>query len=270
MLAAMPLCAQSSRGASAASASSAEQSAPKSGVRFVICSPTGESLPSPLYCKEGKGFREIKISPRTPSRRVRPTGGVVEFWDKDPSEAAADEKGKKASSAASKKLPDPVFTVKVPEGAGGKMLCIVVPSKSFSKVQTYFLSEGGAAGNLYKVPSKGLHVINFSSFPLKMVTSEKGDFSDPVENAIGVFRRDEGISSKNSWSYTEGADKDGEGKLKRVAFVLMYKDKSNPEFKRFKASQFVVSGRQAQINLVVKDPGRDMPKLLPIQLMEDK
>lgn len=248
LLAAAPLYAQSRAG----SADAAKEAAvPKSGVRFVICSPTNAQLPSPLYYKAGKDFKTVNISSRVPSRRIRPEGGKVEFWDEDPAEEAADAKGK-----GEKKQPKPVLSIEVPP-TGGKLLCIVVPGKEVSQTQTYFLKESD-------FPKKGMHIINFSSYPLKMVISEKGDFSDQVEKTIGVFRRDEGISKNNTWSYV------GEEAGKSVAFALMYRDRDAKEFKRLKASMFSISGRQAQINMVVKDAVRNAPKLLSIQLMEDK
>lgn len=250
MLAAAPLHAQSR--ASSADAPK-EAAVPKSGVRFVICSPSNAQLPSPLYYKAGKEFKSVNISSRVPSRRIRPEGGKVEFWDEDPTEVAAAKDKEKGSK---KKMPEPILSIPVP-GGSGKMLCIVVPGKEVSRTQTYFLKESD-------FPKKGMHIINFSSYPLKMITSEKGDFSDPSEKTIGVFRRDEGISANNTWSYV------GEEAGKSVAFALMYKDKDAKEFKRLKASQFAISGRQALINMVVKDAARNAPKLLSIQLVEDK
>ena len=248
MLAAAPLYAQSKAGADA---TAKEAAVPKSGVRFVICSPSNAKLPSPLYYKSGKDYKTVNISSRVPSRRIRPEGGKVEFWDENPADTAdSKEKGEK------KKEPKPVLSVEVP-GGSGKMLCIVVPGKEISQTQTYFLKESD-------FPKQGMHVINFSSYPLKMVISEKGDFSDSVEKTVGVFRRDEGISKNNTWSYV------GEESGKSVAFALMYRDKDAKEFKRLKASMFSVSPRQAQINMVVKDAARNCPKLLSIQLMEDK
>lgn len=248
MLAAAPLYAQSRAGSDD---TAKEAAVPKSGVRFVICSPSNATLPSPLYYRSGKDYKTVNISSRVPSRRIRPEGGKVEFWDENPAEAAATkEKGDK------KKMPKPVLSLEVPAG-GGKMLCIVVPGKEMSQTQTYFLKESD-------FPKKGMHIINFSSYPLKMVISEKGDFSDQVEKSVGVFRRDEGISKNNTWSYV------GEESGKSIAFALMYRDKDDKEFKRLKASMFSVSPRQAQINMVVKDAARNAPKLLSIQLMEDK
>lgn len=254
VLAAAPLFAQG-RASSSEAAAEAPANA-RSGVRFVICSPSNAKLPSPLYYRAGKDFRPINISSRTPSPRIRPTDGRVDFWEEDPSGAAATKGAKGNAKAAAKDLPKPTLSVAVPDGSD-KLLCIVVPSDDLKKTQTYFLKEKD-------FPKKGLHIINFSSFPLKMTISEKGDFTDPQEGTVGVFRRDEGISKNNTWSYV--AEEGG----KSIAFMLAYKPKDSKEFQRLRASRFTVSPKQSQINVVVKDPTRDIPKLLPIQLMESK
>lgn len=255
VLAAAPLYAQSR---AATDEKTAEASAnAKNGVRFVICSPSNTKLPSPLYYRAGKDFREIIISNRVPSARVRPIDGRVDFWEDDPSGAVAGKDGKASKSKiADKDLPKPVLSVPVPDGTS-KMLCIVVPGEDIKKTQTYFLKEKD-------FPKQGLHLINFSSFPLKMTISEKGDFSDAREGTVGVFRRDEGISKNNTWSYV------AEDGAKSVAFMLSYKTKDSKEFQRLRASRFTVSPKQAQINVIVKDPSRDIPKLLPIQLIDGK
>lgn len=226
-----------------------ESAAPKTGVRFVICSPDGASLPSPLYYKSGKAsFKSVNISSRIPSPRIRPEGGVVNFYKEDPSAAAAAAGGK-----ADAKLPEPALTIPV-EG-GGKQLCIVVPSKDGGKPQTFTVKESA-------FPKNGLHVINFSAFPLRMTTATKPDFSDKKDAVIGTFRRDSGISPENTWTYK---GETGE----TVSFILSFKAKDAKEFKNFKASKFIISDRQSQINVVVKDPTRESLKLLSIQLADD-
>lgn len=256
VLAAAPLYAQSRAAADDEKKTEAPANA-KNGVRFVICSPTNAKLPSPLYYRAGKDFREITISNRVPSARIRPIDGRVDFWEDDPSAAVSGKDGKGSKGkVADKDLPKPALSVSVPDSAA-RMLCIVVPGEDLKKTQTYFLREKD-------FPKQGLHLINFSSFPLKMTISEKGDFSDAKEGMVGVFRRDEGISKNNTWSYVaeEGA--------KSVAFMLSYKTKDSKEFQRLRASRFTVSPKQAQINVIVKDPSRDIPKLLPIQLVDGK
>ena len=85
----------------AAPAAAAAEEAPKTGVRFVICSPAGTTMPSPLYVQTGDDtFKAINIGARTPSMRVKPIGGVVKFWDKDPSAEAMGEDDKKKKPAA--------------------------------------------------------------------------------------------------------------------------------------------------------------------------
>ncbi|MCQ2364224.1 MAG: hypothetical protein MJ051_01550 [Akkermansia sp.] len=229
-----------------------DAAAPKTGVRFVICSPDGATLPSPLFYKSGKTtYKRVSISSRTPSPRIRPEGGVVNFYSEDPSAAAAaaDAAGPKKEA----KLPEPVLSIPV-EGSG-KQLCIVVPNKAGGKPQTFFVKESAFAKN-------GMHIINFSSFPLRITTAAKPDFSDKKDSAIGVFHRDKGICEENTWTYTGETGK-------AVSFILSFKSKDAKDFKNFKASKFVITDRQSQINVVVKDPTRETLKLLSIQLADD-
>ncbi len=256
-LAASPLFAQGRAAAASAGAAEAETAAAKTGVRFVIVAPDGGSLPSPLFCKQGKSYKEIKIGARTPSVRVKPEGGVVNFYKEDPTPATAGDKGADKDKV---KLPDPVLSISVP-GGSSKMLCIVVPNKEGGKPQTFFLQEKD-------FPKKGVHIINFTSNKLVMSLSAKGDFSDKKDSVIGVFKRDTGISSENSWTFK--GENDGDS----MAFKLSYlpKDgKGEKDLKMLRASKFVVSSRQSQINIVVKTGGdREMLKLMPIQLMSDR
>lgn len=43
-----------------------------------------------------------------------------------------------------------------------------------------------------------------------------------------------------------------------------------PDYKRIKTSSMVVSERQSQITVVVKDPVRDVPKLLSFQIIDSE
>ncbi len=248
-LAVMPAAAQAD--------SAAEEATPRTGVRFVIVSPSGESLPSPLYCKQGKGFRPIQLGARMASPRVRPeAGGMVRFWKEDPTPAPAPGAalGKKAAAVSAADLPAPFLTVKLPDNMDAKTLCILVPSAE-GKAQTFFVRESDVA-------MSGVHLINFSPYPLQMVTSKKGDFSDKAVSNISFFQRSEGISEKNRWSYNGS---NGES----VAFMLNCKTGKDKEPRRVRASRFVVSERQSQITVVVKDPTReDQVKMLSIQLSE--
>lgn len=253
---AAPLYAQSRTGG--ATPAAAEETVVKNGVRFVIVAPDGGALPSPLFCKQGKKYKEIKISSRTPSVRVKPENGVVNFYKEDPL-AAAEADPKKAGKEV--KLPPPVLSVTVP-GNANKMLCIVVPNKTApEKPQTFFLNEKD-------FPRKGVHIINFSPNKLVMTLSEKGDFTDKKDSTIGPFRREAGISPENSWTFK--GEKDGDAMAFKLSFVP--KDAKSPkDVKMLRASKFVVSSRQSQISIVVKDsnPNRETLKLMPIQLPSD-
>ncbi len=244
--------------AQAPAAADAEAANPRSGVRFVICSPSGESLPSPLYCKQGKEFRPIALGSRTPSKRVKPeAGNVLRFWKEDPtppSETAGGRRGAAAAADVEKALPPPFMTVKLPATVDSKTLCILVPSGDPAKTKMFFLRESD-------FPKSGVHIINFSPYPLQMVLSKKGDFTDKKVENVGFFRQDEGVSAKNSWSY-KGAS--GES----VAFMLMVKTQKDKDFRRFKASRFAVSDRQSQITVIVRDPSRENVKMMSIQLAE--
>ncbi len=259
LLAALVFCPVAVLPASAQDALAAEQAVPRTGVRFVVVSPSGETLPSPLYCQQGKGFAPIRIGARTPSQRVRPeAGGVVRFWKEDPMPAAAAEGGKpgrKAAAIPAAQLPEPFMTVKLPGNAGTNSLCILIPTAE-GKAQTYVINESD-------VPPSGVHLINFSPYPLQMVLSKKGDFSDKVTQNVAPFQRAEGITEKTRWSYK---GENGEN----VAFMLMGKTGKGKEFSRIRASRFSVSGRQSQITVVVKDSAREGVKMLSIQLTEPK
>lgn len=247
-LAFVPANAQSSR------AAAAEAAAPKTGIRFVVCSPTNAKLPSPLYYQAGKEFKATRIGGRTPSPRIKPIGGKVCFWDQDPSAAADDDKGKGKSKANVTPDIPPTMTVEIPASAGSKALCIVVPGEKPAQSQTFFMSES-------EFPASGIHLINFSSVPLQMVTSQKGDFSDKKASIVQPFKRSEGISKNNSWSYN---GENGEV----VAYMLNAKQPGEKELKRIKMSKFIVSNRQAQITIVVKAPNSDALRMLSIQLTD--
>lgn len=241
LVAAAPLFGQSQKDGDA------EMAEPPTGVRFVNCSPAGISIPSPLYCKAGKSSREIRISPRMPSARVRPVGTTIELYDQDPGATTA---------AAQHSAVKPVITLEVPaDMATGKVLCILVPTDRDNpfKVKPLYVKESA-------FPKNGVHIINFTATPLQMKLSAKGDYSDSVVSKIGPYKG--GISSENTWSSPSGSDG------QQFSFILSAMGKNAKELRRIKASRFAVSSRQSQINLIVKDPQRDSYKLLSIQLAD--
>ena len=267
LLALTPAYAQSSRGNRAtrgAAPAAAEEAAPKSGVRFVICAPNGGKLPSPLYYQSGKDeYKQARISGRIPTQRIKPIAGVISFYDQDPAPAAAEGADKKKGAAAAAKKPEikPVMTINVPASAGSKSVCIVVPGETPAKAQTFFLNESD-------FPSKGVHLINLSPRPVTVSVSAKGDFTDAREKKVAPFRRDEGISDKNSWHFTGGSH--GE----QVAFRITHRQTKKVGGKEvaqevpLKMGKFLVSDRQSQINVVVK-AGEDNLKLMSIQVAND-
>lgn len=254
LLALCPVQAQTS------SPAGAEETAPKTGVRFVICSPAGTKLPNPLYYSAGKNsagqsvYKSVFISGRTPSARIRPEGGKVVFYDEDPT-PPTDKNGKPDKTAKPKDMPNSVLTVGVPGNAGAKSLCIVVPGSSPAKSKTLFINEAD-------FPKKGVHIINLSPAPLQMATSKKGDFSDKKESKIGPYKAGEGVSRSNSWTFTDGDHGD------QISFQLTYQKQKNgkPVQQNIRRSKFLVSKNQSQINIVVKDPATDTLKLMSVQM----
>ncbi len=277
LLAFTPVFAQSARSNRAtrgAAAAAAAEEEPTSGVRFVICAPNGGSLPSPLYYQSGDEFKRVRISSRVPSQRIRPIGGEIKFYDKDPaaeatqgqSEAPAARPSRATRPArrgqqAAVTLPDPFMTVSVPQNAGSKSICIVIPTDNPRAPQTFFLNEA-------QFPAKGVHVINLSPRPIVVQTSTSGNFSDIQNSTIGVFKRNEGVSDSNSWHYTSGSHGD------QVSFRLCTRQnrqtngRNNATLVPFKSGKFIVSERQSQINVVVES-GNTL-KLISIQAASER
>lgn len=272
LLAFTPVFAQSSRtnrAARGAAAAAAAQEEPNTGVRFVICAPNGGSLPNPLYYQSGEEFKRVRISSRVPSQRIRPIGGEIKFYDKDPAAEAAQDQGDtpaarpartarpaRRGQQAAAALPEPYLTVNVPQTAGSKSICIVIPTDNPRAPQTFFLNEA-------QFPAKGVHVINLSPRPLIVQTSTSGNFSDIQNAPIGVFKRNEGVTESNSWHYTSGNHGD------QVSFRLCTRQnrqsngRNSATLVPFKSGKFIVSERQSQINVVVES-GNTL-KLISIQ-----
>ncbi|MGN0835964.1 MAG: hypothetical protein ACI4OS_00850 [Akkermansia sp.] len=247
LAAAMPLHAAKPKPAAsaAAQAEGEELDAPKTGPRFVLCSVDGSTLPSPLYYKAGKTtFRSVRLGGRIPSPRIRPENGVINFYETEPTLVPG------AKDTAD--LPKPVLTVNV--NVSGKTLGIIIPTGG-GKANVLFIEEKD-------FPKQGQHLINLSPYPLKITTSTKNDFSDKKEHMVGVFRRDTPVTRENSWSFS------GENGS-TVSFILSYRGKDAKEFKSFKASRFSIASDKSQITLIVRDPKRDAPKMLSIDLGKD-
>lgn len=262
-LAVMPAYSQTSR-AARAEADSATTGA-RTGVRFVICSPSGAQLPSPLYVKQGKIYKVVRLGSRTPGIRLRPEGQTFDFLDHDPG-AASEGNGRKPAAAQAAEEVKPIFSVPVPGGGSSKMLGILMPVASADKKSVDPAKTRCMYLNEKDFPSKGVHIINLSPYPLQMLTSAKGDFSDQQKAMIRPYSRSEGIGAKNSWSFT--GMNDGEA----VSFVLSAKMQDGKDYTRIKAARFVISHKQSQITLIVKDPNAETGgvKLMTLQLTEGR
>lgn len=250
-----PACAQDDNfdnGKVSAKDAAKEEAAAKKGVRLMVCSPSGETLPNPLYCQIGKKFVAVSVAARTPSRPIPAVDGKIRFWTSDPSSTLA---GAKDDAEKEAKLPPPDLVLNdVPSGS--KVIGFVIPAKDSKVLQGLFFKEKD-------FPKKGVHLINLSPYPIRMTTSEKGDFQDAKNAVLSPYRKSDGINPKNSWSVSGD---DG----KTLAFALAYKANNMPDYKRIKTSSMVVSERQSQITVVVKDPVRDTPKLLSFQIIDSE
>lgn len=243
-----------------------EPAEPKTGVRFVNCSPTGIRIPSPLFAKAGKSYRQVRIATRVPSVRVKPdANGVINFYDEDPGAASADTEGNAGgrrggrggrSRAEAPEVP-PVMSFTVPAGmANDKTLCLVMPKSRENPydVNSLFVKESA-------FPKNGVYIINLTDTPLQIKTSPDPNFADSKVEVIGPYSG--GVNEKNSWSSPKGADGT------TISFILSAKVPGSKEPRRIKASRFTISSRQAQINVVVKDPARPNSfSLQTIQLMD--
>ncbi len=252
----MPAEAQSRRRGSsrpAAAKDDAEPKEAKTGIRFVICSADKVDLPSPLFARTGKVYSEVRIGARKPSVRLKPTNGVVNFWDKNPN-PAADLEARFPNEKNETKLPEPTMSIRVPAGISNKAICILSPHTNPKKTQAVFLNE-------QDFPRSGMHIINLTAYPLTLSTWEKPDFSDKKDTKVGVFFPDKGITPDNSWVFRGKPDQ-------TVNFALSYTDKKTKKSRRIKASAFVVSDNMSTINIVVKGANQERPMIIPIQFVE--
>lgn len=246
---------RATRPASAATSAAAEVVESKTGVRFVICSPADIELPSPLYARVGKVYAPVRIGARRPSMRLKPVNGKIDFWDKNPN-PAADLEALTPGAKKATKLPEPLLSVKVPSGTDDKAICILAPNKDPKKTKALFLNEKD-------FPRGGMHIINLSSFPLVISTWEKDDMSDIKNDKVGFYRQENGICPDNSWTFK---GKKGQ----QVNLVASYVEKGAKKPRRFKATAFSISSKSSNINLVVKDPAQNRPKIISFQAGEDK
>lgn len=226
---------------------------PTRGVRFVICSPTGERLPTPLYAKVGNDYLPVTISPRMPSPRLAPTGAgneaSVKFYESIPD----------AKELSERKVV-PYLEIKIPKNHRNKSICVVQPKKSGEQPITHFINEASfEKGSSY--------VINFSQTPLEMITSTSGKFSGEEKKAkIDVYTPSSTISKKSPFVWGHESKKENE----KVYFVLLAQPKGGTEPLRIKSSVFMTSPISTQMSFIVEHPTiKGSFRLMSIQYNDD-
>ncbi len=216
---------------------------PTTGPRFVVCSPTGSTVKSPLYVKIDQEYLPVRISPRFPSERVTPEpDGTVRFYENKPPTP------KEAKEADKEKLPPPYMVIRIPrEYARVRSICIVIPGNKPDQNQCFFLRES-------EFPTGGFHVINFSPTPLEIFCSLTRDMPEKGVS-IAPYHRKEDNSIKqgdpNTFSYV---DKEST-KPVAVNYALYgppLVENGGPLPLRM--SRFMVNKNQADINVVVRHP----------------
>lgn len=221
-----------------------EPAYPTTGPRFVICSPTGATVKSPLYVKIGEDFLPVRISSRFPSERVTPEpDGTVRFYDEKP---ALPKDGKKGEEKV--KLPPPYMVIRIPRDyARVRSICIVIPGDTPAQNQCFYLRES-------EFPVGGFHVINFSPTPLEIFHSLTNQFPEKG-TTIAPYRRKEDNSiargDANTWSYVD--------KQSTKAVAVNYALFAPPLIENgpplpLRTSRFMVQKRHAELVIVVRHP----------------
>lgn len=223
---------------------------PSRGVRFVICSPSNQALPAPLYVKVDKEYLPVTISSRMPSPRLGPEKGEIKFYDQEP-DANAKEKDLK-----------PFLTIAIPEAHRSKSICVVQPRNDGGKPKTYFFKEAEFARG-------GIYVVNLTPAPLEILTSDTGKFGGEEKKsriAPGKGNSEISLEDKNVWHFM-GGKKD----KTRIPFALrtLSTDPKTPG-RRIIASVMQTLPTAAQVSFVVEHPAvKGSYKVLSIQYSDD-
>lgn len=229
----------------------------RTGVRFVSSPTVGASLPSQLYYKGKKNvFHEISIGSRVPSPRVRPVAGKIYFWTEMPVVEEDDSTKPKTAKNAQVKIPEPDLSITVPSGMENA-LCILqaLPKKEGSDkilAKTTFISPR-------EMPESGQFVLNLTNYNFVMTTSLSGDFTDKKSVRISACKNPNVASRSNMWAFK---GKRGE----EVSFVLACKYPDKKSLTRIRSSRFVISDRQAQLSVLLKDPRNNRVKMVSFQV----
>ena len=219
---------------------------PSRGVRFVICSPTGERLPSPLYAKVGNEYQPILISQRMPSPRLAPTGGYVNFYESPPEPKSKEE---------------PYLRIEIPKEHRSKSICVVQPKQGGGVEKAYFLRETD-------FPKGSIYVVNISSAPLEMITSNTGKFEgEEKTDTISAGNRVGDVVAKapNVWGFASSKKKP-----QKVYFVLsaiqQQPGAKQPMPIRIRSSVFMTQPKLTQMSIIIDQPGsKGIFKLMSLQ-----
>lgn len=235
---------------------------PSHGVRFVICSPTNESLPAPLYVKVSKQYVPVHISPRMPTPRIAPEKGMVHFYEKKPDAKSKSTGGSERRSAGHKEAVQPYLSIEVPANLNNKSICVVQPKKDGGDPTISFISESDFTKG-------GVYVVNLTSTPLEMITSATGAFAGEEKKARIAPGKPQLLISRNDanvWGY-QGSKKNKD----RVPFALRtIPSGPKAESRRISASVLQTLPTMTQVSFVVNHPTlKGSFKLISIQFSDD-
>lgn len=209
---------------------------PTTGVRFVVCSPSDKSLPSPLFALYKDKYLPIYISSRGPSERVLPSSdGHVRLYEHEPEDT--------------KQPGDPSIDIALPpEMSKGRVICIALLAGEKIPPQYFFMREAD-------FPVGGFYVLNFSPVPIEMVAittpgqiPEKGAMIFPFKRTGGNCISP---SDKNVWSILS---KDHPG-LRTFDYMLRVPPATEGETPMpLRGSRYAMSKALSHVTIIVKHP----------------
>lgn len=203
---------------------------PSVGVRFVICSATGEKLPTPLYAKVKNDYLPIHITPRMPSPRITPIKGKIALYTEPPT--------KKQEKDAR-----PYLEISVPKEHQSRSICVVMTGKESDEgsgtPKNIFLNEADFAKG-------GTYVVNFTDTKLEMVLyDDKNEKRETI--APGTSAKRIKSSDANVWSHRTHKKRQG------IPFVLNAKPNEGTT-RRIKGGVIAPDAESTQMNFVVPHP----------------
>lgn len=207
---------------------------PNKGVRFVICSPTNERLPSPLYAKVKDEYLPVSITSRAPSPRLAPNSeGNIDFYESDPGPRSKET---------------PFLRVPVPADLRNKSICVVQPLPNRGGVgKILFFKEA-------TFPKGSSYIVNLSSSTLELVTSPTGKLEGEetrTKIAPGANKTSIAKDDSNVWGFISP------GQNKKLMFSLSALPASGAKSSapvRIKSSVIMTNTKNTQVSFVVEHP----------------